>query len=101
MRRRRQTPATERIQDAAREVIRTYSGQRRHATAHLDLGMILAARGELEEADHEGVLAVTTRLLVAPSWDRARELAALVAPAKGQLPDAVRAFTDKHAPGTV
>ncbi|WP_067828360.1 helix-turn-helix domain-containing protein [Actinomadura kijaniata] len=79
-------------EQAARHVITTYAGQRRLATAHLDLGLILAARGELTEADHQGVLAVTTRLLVPSSLARARELAAVVAPAHGDLPDAVRAL---------
>lgn len=77
-------------EDAAREVIATYAGQRRLATAHLDLGLILAARGDLDAADHQGVLAVTTHLLVPSSAGRARELAELVAPAGGDLPDVVR-----------
>jgi transcriptional regulator with XRE-family HTH domain len=77
-------------EDAAREVVQTSEGPRRIATARLDLGLILAARGELEEAAHQGTLAIESQRLVPSNWWRARDLADLVQPYTNDLTDALR-----------
>jgi hypothetical protein len=47
---------------------------RRVATARLDLALTLACRGDLEEAAHEGTLAIESGRLVRSNWWRAAEV---------------------------